>query len=323
MDVFDIITPWVGLILVLVPLIGAERWLHQHLFGVGYLLFKDKESATGCYYIIFFPAIALHELIQYFVAGIFNVPIKKLEIRTQAQENGTLRYDFVTIDRKKTDIVRSSIVGGSPFIFAAAIFYFISTQILDLHSVIDAFSSGTIRNVGYAIQDQFNTPDFWIWLYILFAISNGMIPTKEDRDGWGLIIGSVVGMTALFLFLGLDAFLIETYQGPVKDGLELATVSLSIILGIDIVAILLLGITEDSLERMRGFKMDYGGPNTTTKTKEGRVPGSNKPIPKGELMPSIYNIALPIAEPPAKPDAKASQSAAIADVGSGGKPPSA
>lgn len=320
MDVIDLITPWITLILILLPFIGAERWLHQHMFGVGYLLTGDKGTATGFYYIVFFPAIVLHEVIQYFVAGIFNVPIKKLEIRPQSQDNGTLRYDFVTIDRAKTDRVRSSIVGGAPFIIAATLFYFISTEILDLHSIIDAFSSGTIRNVGGAIQDQFNTPDFWLWLYVLFALSNGMIPTKEDRDGWGLIIGAIVGITGLFLFLGLDEVLIETYQGPVRDGLELVTVSLTIILCIDIVAILFLGILEDSLERIRGFKMDYSGPEASTKAADGRLPGSNKPIPKGELMPSVYNLELPIAEPPAKPNPKAVQSAAASEAGSA-RPP--
>lgn len=292
------------------------------MFGIGYLLTGEKGSATGFYYLIFFPAVALHEIVQYFVCGILNVPIKKLEVRVQAQENGTVRYDFVTIDKKKTDRVRISIVGGAPFFLAALIFYLISTQILDLYSLVDAFESGQLQNIGAAIQDQFNTPDFWLWLYVLFAIANGMVPTREDREGWEFVLVAVGAISALFLVLGLDEVLLETYTGPVKEALELVTASLLIILGIDIVVILLLGITEDTLERLRGFKMDYSGPDRKTRPLSGREPGSNVPIPRGELMPSVYNLTLPLPDPPARPDPKARIEEAAAEVGSA-KPPGA
>lgn len=323
MDVIDLITPWVTLLFVLAPLVGAERWLHQHMFGIGYLLTGEKSSATGFYYIVFFPAVALHELIQYFVCGILNVPIKKLEVRLQPQENGTVRYDFVTIDKKKTDRVRIAIVGGAPFFIAAGFFYVISTQILDLYSLIDAFNTGDLVNIGDAIQAQFNTPDFWFWLYILFAITNGMVPTREDREGWQFVFVAIVGITGLFLFLGLDEVLIETYTGPVQQGLELVTASLLIILSIDIVVILLLGIVEDTLERIRGYRMDYSGPERSTQPlKNKREPGSNVPIPKGEPMPSVYNLMLPLPEPPARPDPKAKIEQAAEEVGSA-RPPTA
>jgi hypothetical protein len=324
MDIIDLITPWVTLLFVVLPLVAAERWIHQHMFGVGYLLTGDKGSATGFYYLIFFPAVVLHELVQYFVCGILNVPIKKLEVRLQPQENGTVRYDFVTIDKKKTDRIRISIVGGAPFFVAAIIFYLISTQILDLYSLIDAFNSSELRNVGGAIQDQFNTPDFWLWLYVLFALTNGMVPTREDREGWEFVLLAIGGVSVVFLVLGLDEVLIETYTGPIREGLELVTASLLIILSIDIVVILLLGITEDTLERIRGFKMDYSGPERVTKprTSSGREPGSNTPIPRGELMPSVYNITLPLADPPARPDPRATIEEAAAEAGSA-RPPGA
>ncbi len=303
MDVTHFIGPWISLLVILVPFVYAERWIHQHFFGIGYLLTGEKGSATGFYYLIFFPGVILHEIIQYLVAGALNVPVKKIEARPQVQENGTLRYDFVTIE--KTDPLKASIIGGAPFLVAASLVYYISTSILDLHSIPAAFSTNDLQTVLQAIQDQFNTPDFWLWMGILFSVSNGMIPTKEDRAGWWLILGAVGVITIVFLVIGLDSVLIETYNSTVRDGLELVTTSLTIILGMDIVVILLLGFTEDTLERMRGFKMDYSGPAAKTIKERVRKPGSNLPLPKGELMPSVYNLQLPIPNFPAKPDTRA------------------
>lgn len=299
MDFTDFIGPWVSLLVILMPLIAAERWIHQHCYGVGYLLFGDKKTATGFYYIVFFPAVFLHEFTQYLVAGALSVPLKKLELRLHQQDNGTMRYDFVTI--QPTDPIRSSIIGGAPFVLGAFLFYYISTTILDLHTIPEAFASGKLSNVLSAIQAQFNTPDFWLWLYVLFTLSNGMIPTKEDRAGWWLVLAGVGGLSLVFLIMGLDEVLIETLTGPVRETLELVTTSLSIIFLIDLAVILLLGITEDALERYRGFKMDYsGGKKKTAQVDKTRPIGSNIPLPKGELMPSVYNLQLPIPPIPDK-----------------------
>lgn len=320
MDVMAILTPWVNLLLVLGPLVLAEHWIHRHMFGVAYLLTEDKAQATGFYYIIFIPGVVLHEFVQYLVAGILNIKIKKMEIRPQRQDNGTIRYDFITID--KTDKIRSSIMGGTPFLIAAGFVYYISTSILDLHAIPAALGTGDLDVLWQAIRQQFNTPDFFLWFYLLFTISNGMIPTREDRDGWGLIFGAVGVLSVVFLFIGLDEFLVETLTGPVKEALDLVTVSLSIILMLDLLFIFFLGFVEDSLERYRGYRVDYGGQEPAKKPRGGREPGSNIPIPKGQPMPSVYNLTLPIPDIPDKPDARAAAAMrdAIADVGSA-RPP--
>lgn len=313
MDITAIIGPWLSLLVILVPLIYAERWIHQHAYGIGYLLTREKGTATGFYYIVFFPAIFLHEFIQYLVAGVLNVKIKKIQAQPKTQDNGTIRYDFVVVD--KTDRIRASIIGGTPFLIAAFLVYTISTSILDLHTIPEAVATGQLNNVTKAIQGQFNTPDFWFWLYMLFAISNGMIPTKEDRAGWWLILGAVGVITVVFLVIGVDRVIWETLAGPVTDALSLVTTSLTIILGLDVVVIFLLGITEDVLERNKGFKMDYSGPKHRSKSSsDKRQPGSNVPIPKGELMPSVYNMELPIPNFPERPNPAALRQRAAAQV---------
>lgn len=322
MDIADLIAPWLSLLMILVPLIYAERWIHQHLFGVSYLMTDDKETATGIYYIFFFPGVFLHEVIQYLVAGALNVPIKKIQAYPKAQENGTLRFDFVSI--KPTDPVRASIIGGVPFIIAAFLVYTISTSIIDLHSIVAAFSANNSKAVTTSFQDLVNTPNFWFWLYLLFVISNGMIPTKEDRQGWWLILAVIGGLTLILIIIGSDQVITETLAGPVRENLQLVNTSLVIILGLDIFAIIVLRTVENIFERIRGYRVNYhtGEKKKSTQKSAKRQVGSNVPIPKGELMPSIYNLELPIPPLPPKRTAARAMKQAATDVASG-RPPSA
>ena len=99
-DFLSIISPWLALVAILLPLVYAERWVHRHFFGIGYLLSKDKMSATRLFYVFFLPGIIIHELVQYLVAGALNVPIKRIVAWPDQQENGILRLDFVVVMQK-------------------------------------------------------------------------------------------------------------------------------------------------------------------------------------------------------------------------------
>jgi hypothetical protein len=299
MDVTDLIAPWLTLLLILLPLVYAEQWIHRHMFGIGYLLTLDKAQATGFYYIIFFPGVLLHEIIQWLVAGALNVKVKKINPYPKTQENGTIRYDFVVIE--KTTRLNAMLIGGLPFVIAGAIVYYISTEILQLDALLVAFGTGDLREIGQGITDLLSTGDVWLWLYLLFTVSNGMIPTKEDRQGWLLILGAGFAITIAFVFLGFNVFVEETLSGPVAHALELVSTALSAILFIDVAFILFLGLVEDALERYRGQKMDYNaGRQFTKKGEQPREPGSNIPLPKGTLLPSVYQIDLPVPPIPAK-----------------------
>lgn len=321
MDIAELIAPWLSLLMILVPLIFAEQWIHRHVFGISYLMTENKESATGVYYIFFFPGVLLHEIIQYFVAGALDVPIKKIQAYPKPQDNGTLRYDFVSI--KPTDPIRASIIGGAPFIIAGFFVYTISTSILDLHSLPAAIGTQDTSQISSAVQDLLNTPNFWFWLYLLFVISNGMIPTKEDRQGWRLILAVIGGFTLILILIGSHQVVTETLNGPVRESLELVTTSLAIILGLDVLVILFLRIVENSFERIRGYRVNYNtGEKKKTSQKTSKRPvGSNLPIPKGEPMPSIYNLELPLPSLPPKRSAARTIQRAADDVASG-RPPS-
>jgi hypothetical protein len=293
MTISDLLTPWLLLAAVLIPFIFAEKWIHSHLYGVGWLLTNDYKSATALYYLILFPGVFIHEFVQWLVAGALNVRAKRVMAWPEAQKNGTLRLDFVQI--QKADRTKSAIIGAAPLIVGVAIVWYISNRILNLEDFLTALGTGEPEKIGSTIQDLGRTADFYLWLYLMFAISNAMIPTPADRKGWPLLIGIFAACLGFLVLIGVGDVLMETFTGPVAHRLNLLTTALATVLTVELIAILSIGFIEEVLERLTKRKFVY---STTPPAREPeqRQPGSNLPLPPGAPLPSIYSLKLPIPD---------------------------
>ena len=118
MNLGDLLTPWLMLAAVLLPLVYVEKWIHSHLYGVGWLLTDDHKSATALYYVLLFPGVFVHEFTQYLVAGALNVKIKKVIAWPEAQDDGTLRLDFVRF--QKANRAQAAVIGAAPLVTGLA-----------------------------------------------------------------------------------------------------------------------------------------------------------------------------------------------------------
>jgi hypothetical protein len=282
-----------------VPLFYTERWIHLHLFGIGYLFTNDKNIATRLFYVFFLPGIVIHELIQYLVAGALNVPLKTLFAWPEEQENGTMRLNFIVVEQKKIDPIRSAIVAASPFLVMSLLIWFISTRVLDMHDFMNAVGSVDIERMSSALGDLFSKSDFIVWLYLLFAIANTMIPQKEDARGWPIILGVLGIIAVVMVVVGADDVLIDTLGGPVTETLGLVNSALASVLLLNLGSIALFWALEEALAYWRGFRMTYdtGAPSARSTPSEKREPGSDAPYPRGMPLPSIYLIDLPLPDP--------------------------
>lgn len=299
MDTANLLTPWVVLAAVLVPIILLERWIQSHLYGVGWLLTNNKKTATALYYILWFPGVFVHEFTQYLLAGALNVRIKRMIAWPEAQDDGTLRLDFVQI--QKANRVQAAIIGAAPLLVGTGLIYLISNHILNLDALLNAILAWDSARLQTALSDLTNTPDFYLWLYLILALSNTMLPTPTDREGWPLLIGVFAAIIALMLVLGADqGVLLETYEDTVVGGLELMTTAFGAVLVVELPAVFLIGFFEEVLERTTGRKFDYARSPTQQRQRRRpakREPGSSLPLRPGETPPSIYNLELPLPDP--------------------------
>lgn len=307
MDLSNLLTPWLALAAVLYPLAYAERWIHSHLYGVGWLLTNEPRSATALYYLFLSPGVFVHEVVQWLVAGALNVETERVMVWPEMQEDGTLRLDFVQV--KNAGRAATAIIGAAPLIAGLGLIAAISTSILDLDTFLTAVQTGDIRVIGPAARALASTADFYLWLYLMFAIANAMLPTPEERSGWLIVIGLFAVVLAFLVIIGVGDILVETFTGPVAHAVNLLTAAFGTILAVEVGAIVVIGLIEEILERITKRKFDY---STAEPEKTVREPGSNLPLAPGELFPSIYNLNLPLPDPAIQADLDARKRRAAA-----------
>ncbi len=294
----DLLTPWVTFVAILLPLLHLERWIHRHLYGVGWLLTQDKERATVLYYLILFPGVFLHEFTQWLVAGALKLKLGRVRVWPRPQADGVLRLDFVRLSRRTGRAARA-VVELAPFIAGIGLVLFISRSVFDVASLSAALSTGELPIIQAELGRLFGTPDFWLWLYLLFAVGNAMLPTLSEERNPLLEGAMLAGITLLLIFVMFLGEGVQATLEPILGGaLDTLATAFSTILVLDIFVVLALVATEKAIERATGRRVAY---QRSRKARPPRPePGGETPLPASEAPERLAERRLPIPPPPDK-----------------------
>jgi hypothetical protein len=308
---FDLLLPFFAVGAVIILLLMVQRWIHRHLFGVGFLLARDKGTATLFYYLFLMPGVFLHEFSQYMMAGVFAVRAHKYNLVPEAQDDGSLEMGFIELEEVKNPVY-AAIIGIAPLLAGIAVVLWISGKDqLNLPQIFTAIRTNDLSVIGAAFQMLVTKPDFLLWLYVLFAVSNTMMPSRDGRRGW-LIVGAAVAALIVFLtVIGMEELVIEALQGWVSDALWGLTSVLGIVLALDLVVAGIIWLFEFGMQRVTGHKVEYA-PALTAGNQAALS------APKGPK--SVYDLRLPIPAAPGKASGKAPAKLPAA-AGSGAKSP--
>jgi hypothetical protein len=306
-----------------------QRWLHQHVFKVGWLLTKSFHTTTILYYTIFLPGVILYEVSYWLAAGILNVRADRAIAWPEKQEIGELRLNFVKL-HKSAGAIKVGIIALAPLVVGVIVVWHIATNTLDVDGFLGSLRGGS--DFGAALGELTATPDFWLWVYFIFAISSTMIPDFKALRGLR-IIGVVVAVIGVGLFLlGVgDAVVLETLTGPVATTLNVLAGVFAVMIAVNLVMTGVLGMIESAIERVTGDSATFIKGKMVTMTrlevmamrakeaeqarkarqaKERAAPASSGP-------PSVYKLSFPIPGPPGKESVSQSESVIVEPV----KPP--
>ncbi len=300
-----------GLLLVLFR--RSERWLHQHIFKVGWLLCNSYQTTTILYYIFFLPGILLHELALWLAASLLNVRAERAIGFPAAQEIGELRLNFIRVSADAPSL-RYGLVKLAPLIAGLVALWAISSQVFNWREVAAFALTGDIDDLALAISRLTRTADFWLWFYLAFTIANTMFPSlrrrqsKRRKTGWALAAGALA-LAAWRLAGEFDEAAARVVESLVGN---LALVVLGT-LGINLVALLALGGVEALIERVTGKSATFEDDKMIALSraeaqarKQGRGRGRRRPgggreaNAAAQTVASIYEFKLPIPGPPGR-----------------------
>lgn len=226
--------------------------MHQHIFKVGWLITKSFQTTTILYYTFFLPGVFLHELSYWLAAGILNVHAKGSIQWPEPQEIAELDLSFVEISRNITP-VKLALITLAPI--AAGLFsvWFIANNILNFSAFFNTLSTGELTDVATAFRGLASAPDFWLWIYLLFTISNTMIPKLSNLRGLRVIL-IAMGVAVVFLFIigAGNQVIFGTLAEPVSQALGVLTGTFAIIILINLFFVVVLGTIEAIIERITG-----------------------------------------------------------------------
>jgi hypothetical protein len=239
--------------LLLYPL---NRWISSHVQGVAFLLTGSQRTAIWLFWVLFFPGTFLHAVSHWLTAIILGVKTGKFSLWPKQKRKGQLQMGAVQVT--VSDPFRHSLIGLAPLIFGSLAVLVIGNW-LGLEGVALAFSSGNPETMWKTVVNLLILPDIWLWLYLIFAISNAMLPSASDRESWW----SVVLYLCLGLILVIWLDITPTFSSGVQSfGVGVLTSLFSafiITLAVDCLFIILLFVLENMLGFLLGRRIQYPG----------------------------------------------------------------
>src|SRR5512142_3213793 len=152
----DQLVPYLGgvgwLLLMLVPLLFAQRSLQREIQCVFLLITRRQTWSLGMFSLLFFPGVLLHELSHFLMARLLGVRTGRFSLLPSVVEGGKLRLGFV--ETAETDLVRDALIGTAPLITGGAAVAYLGISRLGLMGL-----------AGYAWQADWQA--FWQGLFPL------------------------------------------------------------------------------------------------------------------------------------------------------------
>jgi hypothetical protein len=250
--------PFLWVILGFFVLLLLQRWIHTHLHGLALLLTGRPERAYIIYAIILFPGVVLHEVSHWLSASLLGVRTGKFSLLPKRQADGAIQLGYVEYYKDRgLGPIRESLIGGAPLIVGTAVIWLIGYHIFDIQTVTAAAQSGDVDQLALALTAFFQTADLFVWLYLLFAISNAMMPSASDRRAWPAFLLVMGGLAVLIYLLGLGDVVLTNLSGPAATLFSYLGLALTVAIAVDLLFMAFIALLETGLSRLRGVRVNY------------------------------------------------------------------
>ncbi len=241
------------LLLLLGPLLLLQRNLHRLAQAIFLLLTRRAEIALALFSLLFFPGVFLHEFSHFIMALVLGVRTGRFSLLPRPMPDGRLQLGFV--ETSATDWVRDALIGAAPLLVGGAFVAYAGLFHLELSSLWEQILSGGLPALPQSVQTLLEKQDFWLWFYLIFAVSSTMLPSPSDRRAWlplGLIL---VSLLLLSLFAGGGPWLLTHLAAPMDKALRAVAIVFAISVAAHLILVLPLWGVERLLERFTGLQV--------------------------------------------------------------------
>ena len=247
--------PLLSLIVTLPPLYLMQRWINRHLQGLGLLLTGDSDSAVMLYFLALLPGVALHELSHWLAAILLRVPVGKLSLWPKKKRGGQVRLGSVSVGA--SDPLRASLIGVAPLVVGSLVILAVGQLVLGVGDLGRLLLYGTWTDLWRELVAYWHVPDFSLWLYLIFAIANAMLPSESDRAAWPMMGLFLAGVTAVFVLVGGLSLVTARVKTTFLAAVGYLAYALGLAAVVSVLFVGIIAIVEEIAGRALGRRVEY------------------------------------------------------------------
>jgi hypothetical protein len=225
---------FVYLVLLLVPLVYLERFLQREIQAIFLLLTRQAEISMALFSLLFLPGVLLHEVSHFLMAKLLDVPTGRFSIIPRKLEGGRIQLGYV--ETVSTDFVRDALIGVAPLVTGVVFIAIAGVARLGINSLWDGLTQGQLGSLNPILSSMLARPDFWLWFYLVFAISSTMLPSASDRRAWLPLILVLLFFLGVVILVGIGPWLLSALGPALKSAMD----AIMMVLGITVLIHLVL-----------------------------------------------------------------------------------
>ena len=201
-DTFGAWAPLVALVVTLLALFWLKRRITNSLQELSMRLVDDPDVALIVYFVIVLPGVVVHELSHWLMAKLLGVRVSRPAFGP-VRKGRSKRVSLGSVRVSKVDPVRASLIGVAPLLGGSAVILLIGNLVLRVGDFAAAVAGQGAGGVLEALGEMAQVGDFWLWLYLIFAVSNAMLPSESD----------MAAVRPVLIFLGIVSAVVLVFSG--------------------------------------------------------------------------------------------------------------
>ena len=241
------------LLLLLVPLLYLQRFLQHEIQAIFLLITRQPEISMALFSLMFLPGVLLHEVSHFLMAHLLGVRTGRFSIIPKKLEGGRIQLGYV--ETASSDFFRDALIGVAPLVTGGIFVAFAGVSRLGLNTLWESLTQGQMSSFSMAMKSVVDMPDFWIWFYLIFAVSSTMMPSSSDRRAWLPLISMMVILLGLVLLIGVGPWILTRFESAFKAALDAITMVLGITVLIHLILLLPAWIIRKIISRMAGLQV--------------------------------------------------------------------
>ncbi len=155
----------------------------------------------------------------------------------------------------RADFFRDALIGVAPLVTGGIFVAFAGVYRLGLNTIWESLIQGQMSSINSGLKSVVDKPDFWLWFYLIFAVSSTMMPSSSDRRAWLPLITVVVILLGLVLLMGVGPWILSRFGSAFKAAMDAITMVFGITVLIHLILLLPAWLIRKMISRIAGLQV--------------------------------------------------------------------